>query len=164
MSFRLPPKVLRSDIADAFRRDFDKAVADKGKISRDDVASLFDRVYDKKTDKVDHKAAEALAYVSQEYEGKMDAGAKEVAHKFIQAYYTDAMSGVTEEYRRQVEQQLAQDKRDFTEFLVRDKKEHKSQTLEEFKEDLKENRIETSEWQSLMLWLQTGTKKNPYTS
>lgn len=164
MSVVIPPKILRSDVATAMRSQMQSAVDKKGKIERDDVVALFDRVYDKKTEQVDSNAAAALAAISDEFKDKMDTGAQALATEFIQAYHSDAMGGLTDEYRKQVEQQLAQDKHDFREFLTEDHKEHKKLSHEEFREELQDNRVETSDWQSLMLWLKTGVKTNPYTN
>ena len=79
--------------------------------------------------------------------------------------YTDQVeSGMLVEGRKQIEAQLAQDKKDFKDFLVQDGKEHHKVTFDEFRETLEENRIDSSDWQTMMLWLQTGVKRNPITS
>jgi hypothetical protein len=136
-----------------------------GTLGRDDVRSMMKRAWDKGEDRVSDTAATAIRYVGWRDADIMDAGAKELMTSFVSAWYSDMVeSPAVVEGRKQLEAQLAQDKRDFTEFVSRDKTEHKRHTLQEFKKDLKENRVEASEWQTLMLWLQTGQKQKPVTS
>lgn len=137
----------------------------RGGISRADMADMMKRAWDGEKGEVRDTSATALRYVGWRDADIMDAGARELMTGFVTAWYEDQMeTAAIREGRRQLEEQLAQDKRDFQDFLRRDKTDHKRQTFNEFKEDLKEHRIEASEWQSLMLWLQTGHKPKPITS
>lgn len=141
------------------------ACRQRGGISRADMADMMKRAWDGEKGEVRDTSATALRYVGWRDADVMDAGARELMTGFITAWYEDQMeTAAIREGRRQAAEQLAQDKRDFQAFLRRDKADHKRQTYTEFKHDLKEHRIEASEWQSLMLWLQTGHKEKPITS
>lgn len=136
-----------------------------GGISRADMSDMMKRAWDGEKGEVRDTSATALRYVGWRDADIMDKGARELMTGFVTAWYEDQMeTAAIREGRRQLEQQLAQDKRDFTDFLRRDKTEHKRQTFKEFKDDLKDNRIQSSEWQTLMLWLQTGHKQKPVSS
>lgn len=137
----------------------------RGGISRADMADMMKRAWDGEKSEVRDTSATALRYVGWRDADIMDAGARELMTGFVTAWYEDQMeSAALREGRRQAAEQLAQDKRDFKEFLRRDSTAHKRQTYEDFRQDLKEHRIEASEWQTLMLWLQTGRKQTPETS
>lgn len=137
----------------------------RGGISRADMADMMKRAWDGQKGEVRDTSATALRYVGWRDADVMDAGARELMTGFVTAWYEDQMeTAAVREGRRQAAEQLAQDKRDFKEFVRRDKTSHKRQTYDDFKHDLKEHRIESSEWQTLMLWLQTGHKQTPVSS
>lgn len=137
----------------------------RGGISRADMSDMMKRAWDGDKGEVRDTSATALRFVGWRDADIMDAGARELMTGFVTAWYEDQVeSAAIREGRRQLEEQLAQDKRDFKDFLRTDKSEHKRQTYNEFKDDLKTNRVESSEWQTLMLWLQTGHKQKPVTS
>lgn len=137
----------------------------KGVITEGDLEGMMRRAWDGEKGRVDSGAATALRFVGWRDAPIMDAGARKLMSEFVSAWYQDMVeSPALREGRRQLEEQLAQDKRDFKEFMRTDKAEHKQQSYDEFKEKLQTERVEASEWQSLMLWLQVGIKKNPITS
>lgn len=137
----------------------------RGGISKDEMSGMMKRAWDGEKGEVRDTSATALRYVGWRDADIMDSGARELMTGFVTAWYEDQMeTAAVREGRRQVEAQLAQDKKDFKDFLRRDKTDHKRQTIHELKAELKDNRIETSEWQTLMLWLQTGRKSKPVTS
>lgn len=146
-------------------KDADRCRKDKGVITEKDLEGMMRRAWDRKQGGVDPAAATALRFVGWRDADIMDSGARALMTEFVSAWYHDVFeSPAVKEGRRQLEEQLAQDKRDFQEFLVRDKREHKRVTVDELKEELQQKRIEASEWQTLMLWLKTGIKQKPITS
>ena len=165
MSVRLPPKIARNQIAQALVRECEQKVGEKGELNRSDIEGLLRRSWDKKSNSIDKGAAEALTFINETFADKMDSGASSLMRDFQVAYYKDSVmdKGIQESMRMAAEQ-LALDNRLFTDFVKEDKSEHKQETYEDFREDLQENRVETSDWQSMMLWLQTGRKQNPISS
>lgn len=128
------------------------------KQTTDMVQDMVNRAGGKLTD----EASTAIKYAAWSNGDIMDDGAKMFMTSFISSWYQDTVeNGMLAEGAKQAKQALAQDKTDFKDFMTRDKTEHKRKDLSEFKDDLKENRIDSSEWQTLMIWLQTGLKKSP---
>ena len=165
MSVRLPPKIARNQVAQALVRECEQKVGQKGKLNRTDIEDLLRRSWNSETKTVDKSAAEALTFINEAFGDKMDAGAAGLMKDFQVAYYQDmVMDKNIQESMRMAAEQLAMDNKLFKEFVKEDRMDHKQETYQEFKEDLQENRVETSEWQSMMLWLQTGRKQNPISS
>lgn len=142
-----------------------KRCRDTGVIREADLEGMMRRAWDAKSGAVDKSAATALRFVGWRDAPIMDAGARQLMTEFVSAWWQDMVeSPAVAEGRRQIEEQLAQDKRDFKDFVKTDKADHKKQHYEAFREGLKNERVEASEWQTLMLWLQTGAKRNPLSS
>lgn len=136
-----------------------------GSLSKQQTVDMIQDMVDRSGGKITDKASNAIKYAAWSSGDIMDDGARLMVGNFLTAWYEDQVeSGVLVEGRRQLKQQLAQDKQDFKDFMTRDKGEHKRKSLDEFKEDLQENRVDSSDWQTLMIWLQTGLKKNPITN
>lgn len=136
----------------------------EGHIRREDVLDMMKRTVDETTGEVRPTSATALRYVGWRDADVMDAGARELMSGFLSAWYEDQFeSPQVAEGRRQLEEQLAQDKLNFKEFMQRDKTRHKDRTHAQLKEDLAKQRIDTSDWQSLMLWLKTGKRTTQVT-
>ena len=137
----------------------------KGSISESDLENMMRRAWDGEKESVDPAAATALRFVGWRDAPIMDKGARQLISEFVSAWYQDRVEApnVTEG-RRQISEQLAQDKRDFRDFMHRDHHENKRLDYDEYKEQLQDQRLDTSEWQSMMLWLQTGAKQDPITS
>lgn len=129
-----------------------------------DIKEILGREAKKGNGTLSKDAVEAMASIADSFDGKLDDGAKQLAARFQEIYYTDMMAPLSEEYARQAAQQLKQDKVDFQDFLQQDLKEHKKLTYDEFKENLQDKRLDASEWETMMLWLQMGVKKKPITS
>ena len=137
----------------------------KGHLSEKDLESMMRRAWDGERGQVDDGAATALRFVGWRDTDIMDAGARALMTDFVSAWYHDRVeSPAVQEARRQAAEQLAQDKQDFRDFMKTDKAEHQKLSYGEFKDKLQHDRVDASEWQTLMLWLQTGVKKKPITS
>lgn len=136
-----------------------------GVISEQDLEGMMRRAWKPDAQSVDAGAAMALRFIGWRDAPIMDAGARQLMSEFVSAWYQDQVeSAAVVEGRRQIEEQLAQDKRDFRDFMVTDRRDFERVEYDDFKAKLQDDRIDTSEWQSLMLWLQNGVKSDPITS
>jgi hypothetical protein len=134
----------------------------KGKVELDDVKGMIRRGWDPEKGGMSGAAAKAIKFSGWADGDIMTKEAKQVMTSFVESFHMDMMANqATEARNKEIAQQLAQDKRDFQDFLVQDHKEHKRIDYGDFKEKLQDDRVDTSEWQTLMLWLQTGVKRNP---
>lgn len=142
----------------------------QGEISQPDLENMMRRAWDADKKTVDPAAATALRFVGWRDAPIMDKGARQLMSEFVSAWYQDRVEAPNlVEGRRQIEAQLAQDKMDFRDFVDRDKAqrshlETRRLDYDDYKEQLRDQRLDTSEWQSMMLWLQTGVKQDPITS
>lgn len=94
----------------------------------------------------------------------LDEGAQKFTNTLRDAYYADMIDTANADYNRRAREQLAQDIKSFHEFVVDSHDRADKRDFDDFKKQLKEDRIETSEWQTMMLWLTTGAKQSQITS
>lgn len=95
----------------------------------------------------------------------LDDSAKAFSAGLRKSYYADSVDAqdITE-YAAKVRETLAQDQRSFDEHLLRSSSQVQELDYEEFRETLGDDRLEASDWESMMLWLTTGAKRAPKTS